>query len=353
MSKMGIVKNRSEIIFLYDVKDANPNGDPLDENKPRIDEETGINIVTDVRLKRTIRDYLYDFKDQEIFVREIELEDGTIQDAKTRARDFVNITEGMKEDEKKVVDAFKKGGKISRTDVPLIKRSISSNLRKDAIDVRLFGATVPLEFAKNEIIEKVTNPIKSSVTFTGPVQFKIGRSMHRVYMKHFRGTGAFASQKGATQKTFREEDFLPYSLINFYGIINENAAKTTKLTDEDVQLLLDGIWNGTKNLISRSKAGQIPRLLIKVNYSETNYHIGDLNNLITLVSGIPDEEIRDINQVKIDVTELMDTLKQNKGKISNIDFAIDGRVKLLCNGEEKSLEDCLSDMGIESNKLSF
>ena len=62
---------RSEIIFIYDVNDGNPNGDPLDENKPRIDEETGINIVTDVRLKRTIRDYLHNFKGLEIFVREI------------------------------------------------------------------------------------------------------------------------------------------------------------------------------------------------------------------------------------------------------------------------------------------
>ncbi|MCX7999259.1 MAG: type I CRISPR-associated protein Cas7, partial [Leptospiraceae bacterium] len=55
---MSEIKNRSEILFLYDCKDANPNGDPLDENKPRIDEERGINIVTDVRLKRTIRDYI-------------------------------------------------------------------------------------------------------------------------------------------------------------------------------------------------------------------------------------------------------------------------------------------------------
>ena len=53
--------NRSELLFLYDISDANPNGDPLDENKPRIDEETEINIVTDVRLKRTIRDYLEEF----------------------------------------------------------------------------------------------------------------------------------------------------------------------------------------------------------------------------------------------------------------------------------------------------
>jgi len=65
------VEDRSELLFIYDLRDGNPNGDPLDENKPRIDEETGVNIVTDVRLKRTIRDYLHDFKGKEIFVKEL------------------------------------------------------------------------------------------------------------------------------------------------------------------------------------------------------------------------------------------------------------------------------------------
>src|SRR5690554_2302097 len=87
------IKNRSEILFLYDIKDANPNGDPLDENKPRIDEETRINIVTDVRLKRTIRDYLMKFKRENIFVKEIVKEDGTIQDGKARANNFLEDTE--------------------------------------------------------------------------------------------------------------------------------------------------------------------------------------------------------------------------------------------------------------------
>ena len=85
--------NRSEILFLYDISDANPNGDPLDDNKPRLDEETEINIVTDVRLKRTIRDYLHDFKNQGIFIKEIQDENGNIQDAKQRAIDY-STTEG-------------------------------------------------------------------------------------------------------------------------------------------------------------------------------------------------------------------------------------------------------------------
>ncbi len=80
------VKNRSEILFLYDIED-DPNGDPLDKDEPQIDEETGLNIVTDVRLKRTIRDYLMNFKEEEIFVREIRNSDGKLK-SKSSGRGF-------------------------------------------------------------------------------------------------------------------------------------------------------------------------------------------------------------------------------------------------------------------------
>ena len=56
---MSKLNKRSELLFLYDVKRCNPNGDPLDANRPRIDEESGRCLVTDVRLKRTVRDYLF------------------------------------------------------------------------------------------------------------------------------------------------------------------------------------------------------------------------------------------------------------------------------------------------------
>ena len=246
-----IVKNRSEIIFLYDIKDANPNGDPLDENKPRIDEETGINIVTDVRLKRTVRDYLMNFKRKEIFVREIADENGIIQDAKLRAMDFLKDSVNLKE------KSFNEQ-----------KEAIKEAILENCIDIRLFGATIPLDISVKD--GNKAKSVTGSITLTGPVQFRMGRSLHKVELKHIKGTGAFASGQGSRQKTFREEDILPYSLISFYGIINENAAKHTQLSEEDIELLLEAIWNGTKNLISRSKIGQTPRLLLKVNYKEEN-----------------------------------------------------------------------------------
>lgn len=295
---MSTINQRSELVFLYDIKDANPNGDPLDSNKPRIDEETNINLVTDVRLKRTIRDYFYDYKGfngengKDIFVREIKDEDGSIQDGKTRAKDF-------KEDPGKVLE--------------------------ECIDVRLFGGVIPLS--------------GDSITYTGPVQFQMGRSLHPVEVKFIKGTGAFAAREGRSQKTFREEYIVPYSLIGFYGIINENAAKTTNLSDNDVDLLIEGMWKGTKNLITRSKVGQTPRLLLKVNYSEKNFFIGELKNYINLITEKRAEQIRDIEDFKLDITNLVNIIKENQNKIDSIKYLVNPRVQFVLEDEKVNLEE--------------
>jgi len=317
------VCNRSEILFLYDITYANPNGDPVDANKPRIDEETGKNFVTDVRLKRTVRDYLHDIKKEEIFVREIADEEGNIQDAKLRAEDFLTLKE--------------MGIKKSDLTINKMKEIIENNILSQCIDVRLFGATIPIEKSSKE---------KSSITLTGPVQFKIGQSMHRVKLQYVKGTGAFASDKESTRKTFREEYILPYSLIAFYGIVNENAAVYTRLSDEDVTKLLDALWNGTKNLISRSKAGQQPRLLIHVAYQERSFHIGELDKLITFKSEKNDEEIRDISDGVLKLNSLIEALGNHKEKIAYVEIAIDDRTQL-----DADPFDRLRMMGIDTRDL--
>ena len=305
---MSLVKKRSEIIFCYDIKDANPNGDPLDSNKPRIDEETGQNIVTDVRLKRTIRDFLFENKghnidgEKDIFVRETfsNEEKKIIKDGKGRAKDF-------KEEANKILDS--------------------------CIDIRLFGGVIPLS--------------KDSITFTGPVQFQMGRSMHKVNTQYIKGTGAFASGEGKKQATFREEYMLSYSFINFYGIINENVAKDTKLSDEDVNEFLEGLWEGTKNLISRSKFGQMPKLLLKVNYNDNGFYIGDINRSIKLLSDKKDEELRSVEDFKIDFTELSNLLNKYSNKIESIDYKIDDRINIIKNGETFDIEKLLEGKMIE------
>ncbi len=284
-----IISKRSELLFCYDVTDANPNGDPLDNNRPRIDEETGINIVTDVRLKRTVRDYLHDYKDyngkdgKDIFVREIvyDEEKGFIQDGKMRAKDF-------KENKKNIIEK--------------------------CIDIRLFGGVIPLD--------------KDSITYTGPVQFKMGRSLHQVEIKHIKGTGAFASQKDAKQDTFREDYILPYSFIVFHGIINETAAGATKLTEYDANELIEALWNGTKNLISRSKFGQMPRLLIKVTYKDKGFFIGDLDKKIKMIGFENPLKMRSISDFIIDISELLNSFDTNKNEIDVVEYKIDDNLRL-------------------------
>ena len=298
---LDIIKNRSEILFLYDIKDANPNGDPLDENKPRIDEETGLNIVTDVRLKRTVRDYLYEYKGQEVFIRELRKEDGNLKTKEERLKDFGDDS---------IVDR--------------------------CIDIRLFGSTTAVE--------------GKTIVLTGPVQFKYGRSLHKVDLTYIKGTTVMPSGADRKQGTFTERYILPYSLIVFYGVVNNNAAQTQNipLTDADINLMLEAMWNGTKNLITGSKFGQMPRLLIHVIYKENqNFHIGELDKLVSIKTEKADEVIRDISDVKIDITEFVNTLKKHKDKIEKIRFKSDERAKYIKDGNDIEIKVALDEFELE------
>lgn len=291
------VENRSEILFLYDVTDANPNGDPLDENRPRIDEETGQNIVTDVRLKRTIRDYLHSYKGLDVFVLGIPDQNGKLTTKETRQDSFGDP-----------VDVI-----------------------ENCIDIRLFGATIAV---KNK-----------TLTLTGPVQFKFGRSLHAVDTQLFRGTTVMPSKEQKAQGTFWEAYILPYSLIAFYGVVNENAARLHEqlgnmiprevyLYEEDVALLLEGIWNGTRNLISRSKFGQMPRLLLHVVYKGGNYHIGELDKLVSLnTNGRDGKTLRRVEEATLDVSRLGARLEEERARILRVEYCWDRALRLERNGQ--------------------
>lgn len=301
---MSIAK-RSEIIFLYDLSWGNPNGDPNDANKPRIDSETGINIVTDVRLKRTIRDELIS-RNYDILIRDTFNEDeGTLKDAKNRGVDFLPESAKSKAN---------KSNKDKSTLTNEELKEFQDNVKK-CIDIRMFGCVLPSEI-KN-----------ASLQYTGPAQFKMGYSMHPVKLELVKGTGAFASGDGKDQKTFRQEYMLPYSLINFYGLINDRAAEITGLTDEDVDILLDAMWHGTKNLITRTKAGQVPRLLINVIYKEKDFYIGEIDKKIKFSYDIAGEAVRSINDGTLQLKELKDCIVENKEKIEKVSIRLDSELK--------------------------
>jgi len=143
---MSILSRRHEILFLYDVSMANPNGDPLDENRPRYDEETGRVFVRDARIKRTIRDTLAEMG-YHVFIIEERKDNGEL---KTKEEKVGNL------DRDRIIDTY--------------------------IDIRLFGGTFAIK--------------KNSWNWTGPVQFSYGVSLHKVKMLNIKGTTVMPSKEG-------------------------------------------------------------------------------------------------------------------------------------------------------------
>jgi len=284
---------QTEILFLWDGENWNPNGDMLNDNAPRYDEIAGKALVTDVRVKRTIRDDLFERKGKEIFVREVKANDGKgILDGKSRVKQFMENG----------------------------KENVIEEIIKKCIDVRAFGGVFPVE--------------KEQFNLTGAMQFKMSKTLHKVDAPvYIKGTGAFASEKGKENKTFREEYILPYGMFVTYGIVSGLSAKKSKFTNEDLDEILDSLWIGTKNLITRSKVGQMPRFLLKITYSEEGDFIGSLDTKLKVANlkVASETEIRSIQDFELDLTELISILEkeENKNKIEEIKYRIDEDLKVV------------------------
>ncbi len=281
---MTAIANPYEILFIYEAKDCNPNGDPLDENRPRTDPETGEATISDVRIKRTVRDYLLSLEPdvakrlaagREILIRDTLKADGYLSEGKDRAEQF--LTEAAKG----------KKGEAKR-------QALETAVLTGCIDARLFGATLPL--GKNE----------PSLQLTGPVQFAaFNRSLHRVSPTLVQQTAAYAGSDKGNQKSFAERWLLPYALIAAYGVANETAAQTTGLTEADLDLLLQGLWRGTAALNTHSKLGHDPLLLIAAQY-RPGYRLGALPRRVSLTNQtVDDTALRSTRDFRLDVGELL------------------------------------------------
>jgi len=293
---------KKEILFLWDGENWNPNGDMLNSNAPRVDEETGRAEVTDVRIKRTIRDELIKKEGSDaIFIKEYK-RDENVLDCKTAIRENkINIKQSKVDLEKEILERF--------------------------LDIRAFGGVLPI--SDKDEMKKDKNIITAGVQFTGAVQFRMSKSLHKVSTNHIKGTGAFASdydetnsKKQKQQATFREEDFLSYALFATYGIMDNYNAKKTGFSEEDAIKIIDALWFGTKNLITRSKMGQTPRFMLIITYKDDTF-AGDLNNSIDFIGNKDDEAIRNINDYKIDFSRLKAKLKRYENSIEKVEYLVD------------------------------
>jgi len=304
---------RSEILFLYDVFRCNPNGDPF-ENRPRQDLVTGRIEVTDVRLKRTVRDYISSYKHDpakddglEIFVRVAE------EKTLTAERRYEQI-----------FGALPKASDVAQAKDRLVKK---------CIDVRLFGALVPI--GKRESEEG------GGIQITGAVQFNPGTSLHAVDVHQIDGTGGFASKEGARQKTFRREFIVPYALIGFYGVINENLARHSGLTDDDVFVLMEALWYGTLALHSRSKAFHHPRLLLRFDYIN-QAQCGYFLDKVKLEHAMDDERhIRSPKDYTVNLTGAIEVVEKRKEDLMRVECWVDSGLSLSPEDLENVLKERL------------
>lgn len=302
-----IYSKNSEILFIYDAKMCNPNGDPDDENKPRRDYLTNRNLVSDVRLKRYIRDYLESIG-YEIFVTKIE---GKSVSATDRLVKFF-------ENENKKVNL----NKLTDEDLKFILSKL--------IDIRFFGATLPIK-GETEGGKGVSS------SFTGPIQFNWGYSFNKVDLVESSSITSIFSGKEAEYGTFGKDWRVYYSLIGFYGIISGYRASETLLTEEDVNIFDKAMINSIPKMAStRSKIGQTPRIYLRVEYKDKETFLGDFRSFVKLDK---EDGLRDVTDYELNLDDLYKYLTENKDKIEKIICYEDEEIKIKGGSLKKRLID--------------
>ncbi|MFH1287098.1 MAG: type I-B CRISPR-associated protein Cas7/Csh2 [bacterium] len=302
-----VIKNRNEFLFIYDIKNGNPNGDP-DENRPRIEDVSKKCYVTDVRLKRFIRDYLIQT-------------DGinSILVAKTGEKTN-NLTDRVKEH-------------LVSVDIKKIEgQALLDLFLTTYTDLRFFGS--PLALTDGEWKEKTKS-------LTGSIQINFGETLHEVEECTFHGWGSVTHESGQGGSTPTTYYGIHYGLIAFHGVANENAAKTTKLSQADMDKFKIALWKGVRESTSantRTKKEQQPRLLLNIIYKEkikitdtnnkeeevpTEYHIGSLEEKIELKSRVGEQiNIKTVNDYTLDPTKLLKAIGKVKDKIEQIEYCM-------------------------------
>ena len=218
---MSELKNRIDFVYIFDVQDGNPNGDPDAGNLPRVDPETGMGLVTDVCLKRKVRNYVQVAKNlasgYDIFIKEKAVLNTLI--------DKAHEEESVKESKDKTTAA----------------RDV---MCKSYYDIRTFGA--------------VMSTGKNAGQVRGPIQFTFARSVDAIataeqsITRMAVATEKEAEKQGGDNRTMGRKATIPYGLYVCHGFISANLAQQTGFSEEDLALF----WEALKNMfdVDRSAA---------------------------------------------------------------------------------------------------
>ena len=250
-----VIKNRYEFVILFDVENGNPNGDPDAGNMPRIDPESGLGLVTDVCLKRKIRNYVDMVKENEQGYKIYIKEDVPLNRSDKEACESMGIKE--KED-KKVTEALKKLKK-SDPDVDVKLRDYMCN---NFYDIRTFGAVM-------------TTFVKAALNcgqVRGPVQIGFARSIDPIISQEVTITRvAITTEKDAENKSTEmgRKSIVPYGLYRAEGYISANLARrVTGFSEDDLELLWDAIVNMFENDHSAARGKMAVRELVVFKHSK-------------------------------------------------------------------------------------
>lgn len=218
------IAHRYDFVLLFDVRDGNPNGDPDAGNLPRVDAETGLGLVTDVCLKRKVRNFIGLLKEEqppfEIYVKE----KAVLNRQHQRAYEAIGAADLLTSDEKK--KGRKGGNKVDEA---------RAWMCKNFFDVRAFGAVMGLGINCGQV--------------RGPVQFTFGRSIEPVMtLEHSItrmavATEAEAEKQEGDNRTMGRKFTIPYGLYQAHGFVSAHLAQQTGFDDADLDLLWQGLLN--------------------------------------------------------------------------------------------------------------
>lgn len=241
-----MLKNNRDFLLIDDARLCNPNGNPDDENRPRMDDDTQTLLVSDVRVKRTVRNFSEE-KGFPIFVT-------TSNDKK------ITMENRLKE----ILEKYK----VAEDEDEETKLNVILN---HMIDIRMFGSAMA--------VGGITR------TFTGPIQISWGYSLHPVDLVKANSITSIMSSKESKEgfSTFGQMHKAEYAMIAHSGSMNKFAARKTRLTQEDADLFPRLLVQSMMNQQTHSKQGQQPLLYLEVEYAEDfDGFLGDLRRYLDI-----------------------------------------------------------------------
>lgn len=248
------IQNRYDFVILFDVENGNPNGDPDAGNMPRVDPETGNGIITDVCLKRKIRNYVQDVKEDESGWRIYIKDQVPLNRSDLEAGEALGIGEELAEiqkgkDAKKIVTKL-------RSNDPDIDLKLRDFMCSEFFDIRTFGA-VMTTFVKGAL---------NCGQVRGPVQLGFARSIDPIVPQEVTITRvAITTEEDAEKKgtEMGRKYIVPYALYRCEGYVSANLArKVTGFSEEDLALLWQAILNMFENDRSAARGKMAVRKLI-------------------------------------------------------------------------------------------